>query len=144
MTNSRVLLAEVLAAVSFVLILLPYLPTGVTSTSRYGLYAIALSTASFFVGRKQGSFILSGLVVATGIVIMAPSTLFFITALPTVTGSVIGILLGAWVLALGITIGRTTLRAWGLKAQPQKVDDGREAFSRTLRLETERSGRACR
>jgi plastocyanin len=130
MTNSKLLLAaQALATVGFVLILIPLIPYLEVPPSRFGLYAIAMSTAAFFVARREPSILVSGLLIATGIIIATPSVTFFVSALPSITGSIIGVAFGTWILALGIRKSVTTA----------KLIRGKTPFTDTIRDEIKKN-----
>ncbi len=107
-------MAQALAAAAFVLSMINYLDVaGSLGLQRQstGLAALVLATASFFVARKQGSIIVSALLVAIGVVDTEPSLAFFVEALPYVSGAIIGVAIGSWIVALGLLKTRTTWKA---------------------------------
>jgi hypothetical protein len=116
MTNSRMALAIGLAAVSLVLALtnaiggVAVVAAGLAPV--FGISTVVAAVAAFIVSWKQRSFVVAGLLVATGIVFMIPAVIatgyFAFIMFP---GPIIGVFLGVIIFGLGVAKGITTARA---------------------------------
>jgi hypothetical protein len=108
MTNLKHVTGMVLAAAALVLVL-PSLAGGIAvlglaTGTALNLSAIALSTAAFAVSWKQKSYLVAGLLVATGTIYMIPgwvalaSINFAVIVFP---GPMLGVIFGLAILGLG-------------------------------------------
>src|ERR671919_358360 len=77
-----------------------------------GIAVVAMATAAFVLTRKQGSFLVAGLLAATGIVsvVYGLAETEFLSA-ATFPGPVFGVIIGLPLLALGVAKGIATARA---------------------------------
>lgn len=109
MSNSKLVIAKGLAGAALILALVDavwssFLPVDVaTGGIVFGLSTISLSTAAFFISLRKRSFLLSALLVASGIVITAHGVIetrnLTIIYIP---GPILGVAFGLWVFALGV------------------------------------------
>ena len=80
----------------------PVVPVGV----------LGLATAAFVISRRQRSFLVSGLLAASGILLMVPSLIATgYLAMIVLPGPIIGVILGLGVLGLGIVKSIRTARS---------------------------------
>jgi hypothetical protein len=76
------------------------------------LSAIALATAAFVVSWKQRSYLVAGLLIASGIVFMIPAIIATeYLAVIVIPGPILGIISGLGILGLGIVKSITTARS---------------------------------
>lgn len=132
MTNSKHVLAVGLTAAALVVVL-PFLqgvlllvvPEFASLVVRAGLtpvlaawfgpvvpiIAVALATAAFVVSWKHKSFLVAGLLAASGIIFMVASVIateYF--AVIMVPGPILGVIFGLWILGLGLAKGIRTAK----------------------------------
>lgn len=115
-TNLKLVLAVGLAAATLVLFLINTI--GGVAVLRAGLGpvlgigAIALAVAAFVLSLKQRSFLVAGLLAASGIIFMIPALMatgyFTVIVFP---GPIIGVIFGLAILGLGVAKGVGTARA---------------------------------
>jgi len=78
----------------------------------FGFGAIGLSTAAFVVSWKQKSFVVAGLLAASGIMFMIPALIatgyFAVIVIP---GPIFGVFIGLGIFGLGFAKGLRTARA---------------------------------
>ncbi len=133
MTNSKRILAVGLAAATLVLVL-PFFAGGVLLLHPefaplvvqaglvpgsgpawfgpvFGISAIVLSIAAFVVSWKQRSFVVAGLLAASGVIFMVPALIatgYF--AVIVVPGPILGVFIGLGIFGLGVATGLRTAR----------------------------------
>jgi hypothetical protein len=133
MTNSKYVLAVGLAAATLVVVL-PFFAGGVLLLQPsfaplvvqagltpgsgpawfgpvFGISAIVLSIAAFVVSWKQRSYLVAGLLAASGIIFMIPALIatgYF--AVIVVPGPILGVIIGLGILGLGLTKTIITVR----------------------------------
>jgi hypothetical protein len=132
MTNSKHVLAVGLTAAALVVVL-PFLqgalllvvPEFASLVVRAGpapvlaawfgpvvpIIAVALATAAFVVSWKHKSFLVAGLLAASGIIFMVASVIateYF--AVIMVPGPILGVIFGLWILGLGLAKGIRTAK----------------------------------
>ena len=116
MANAKLVIAQVLAGVTFALVLtntlasVQILVAGLGAV--FGISAIALSVAAFVLPLKKRSYVVAGLLAAGGIIYMIPA----VTALGdfsviVVPGPILGVLFGLLIFGLGVAKGVRTARA---------------------------------
>jgi len=116
MANAKLVIAQVLAGVTFALVLtntlasVQILVAGLGAV--FGISAIALSVAAFVLSLKKRSYVVAGLLAAGGIIYMIPA----VTALGdfsviVVPGPILGVLFGLLIFGLGVAKGVRTARA---------------------------------
>ena len=116
MANAKLVIAQVLAGVTFALVLTNTLATvqilvaGLGAV--FGISAIALSVAAFVLSLKKRSYVVAGLLAAGGIIYMIPA----VTALGdfsviVVPGPILGVLFGLLIFGLGAAKGARTAMA---------------------------------
>lgn len=111
MTLSRLVLAQGMVMVAFILVLLNAAGgSSIFATPRLGmilgLSAILLSAAAFLASWKDRSVVISALLVATGVLFMMPAVIatgYF--KFITIPGPILGVIFGSLILALGIAKG---------------------------------------
>ncbi len=114
MTNSKLVLAVGLAAATLVVFLTVTLSGGALQTGLApwpGIGAIVLAIAAFLVSWKQRSFMVAGLLAASGLVGLiygVIATGFF--AVIVFPGPILGVIIGLWILGLGVAKGIITAR----------------------------------
>jgi len=75
------------------------------------IIAVALATAAFVVSWKHKSFLVAGLLAASGIIFMVASVIateYF--AVIMVSGPILGVIFGLWILGLGLAKGIRTAK----------------------------------
>ena len=116
MANAKLVIAQVLAGVTFALVLTNTLATVLVLVaglgSVFGISAIALSVAAFVLSLKKRSYVVAGLLAASGIIYMIPA----VTALGdfsviVVPGPILGVLFGLLIFGLGAAKGARTAMA---------------------------------
>jgi hypothetical protein len=134
MTNSKHVLAVGLAAASLVMVL-PFFAGGVLVLQPqlaplvvqaglvpgagpawfgpvFSISAIALAAASFVVSWKQRSFLVTGLLAASGMIFMIPALIATgYLAVIVVPGPILGVIIGLGIFGLGVAKGIRTARA---------------------------------
>lgn len=109
MTNSKLTLAAGLAAATLVLFLAVTASGGALRAGIApwpGIGAIVLATAAFVVSWKQRSFLVAGLLAAsgiTGIIAGIINTGYF--AVIVFPGPILGVIIGLWIFGLGVAKG---------------------------------------
>jgi hypothetical protein len=113
-TNSKLVLAVGLAAATFALVLANTLSGVVLRTglvSELGLGAIPLAVAAFVVSWKQRSFLVAGLLAASGIIGMIPGLIatgyLSVIVFP---GPIYGVIYGLGIIGLGAAKGVRTAK----------------------------------
>jgi hypothetical protein len=115
MTNSKLVLAILLAAATLVLFLAVTASGGALRAGLApwpGIGAIVLATAAFVVSWKQRSYLVAGLLAAsgvTGIIAGMTNTEFF--AVIMFPGPILGAIIGVVILGLGLAKGIETVQA---------------------------------
>lgn len=111
MSNLKLLLAVGLAAASLVLVL-TVVVGGPAVLQRAGIAmafvisAIALATAAFVASWKQRSFLVAGLLVASGIILMIPGLIAAgYLAVIVFPGPILGVIFGLVIFGLGVAKG---------------------------------------
>jgi hypothetical protein len=116
MTNSKHGLALGLAAATLVLVLTivaggPAVLQGAGVAMAFVISAIALATAAFIVSRKQRSFLVAGLLAASGAILMIPGLIatgyLSVIVFP---GPILGIIFGLVIFGLGVAKGIRSAR----------------------------------
>jgi hypothetical protein len=74
--------------------------------------AVGLATAAFVVSRKQRSFLVTGLLAASGVLLMIPSLIAtgYLTVI-VLPGPILGVIIGLGIFGLGVAKGIRTARA---------------------------------
>ena len=115
MTNPRLVLAVSLAAATLALFLAVIAVGGALRAGLApwpGIAVVVMATAAFVLSREQGSFLVAGLLAASGVVgvVYGLVTTEFLAA-ATFPGPVFGVILGLPLLVLGVAKGVATARA---------------------------------
>jgi hypothetical protein len=115
MPNPRLVFAVGLAAATLALLLAVIAAGGALRAGLApwpGIGAVVMAVAAFVLSGKQGSFLVAGLLAASGVVGLAYGLIRteFLAAV-TFPGPVFGIIIGLPVLALGVAKGVETARA---------------------------------
>jgi hypothetical protein len=118
MTNPKLALAVGLAAAALALVLISLIGgiavLGIGVSASVVISAIALSAGAFVVSWKQRSFVVAGLLAATGVIQMIPALIFFVNtnfAVIEIPGPILGVIFGLGILGLGVAKGIRTARA---------------------------------
>ena len=116
MANAKLVIAQVLAGVTFALVLtntlasVQILVAGLGAV--FGISAIALSVAAFVLSLKKRSYVVAGLLAAGGIIYMiAAVTALGDFSVIVVPGPILGVLFGLLIFGLGVAKGITTAMA---------------------------------
>jgi len=117
MTNTKVALAVLLAAAALALVL-PNLVGGIAVLglglgTALNISSIALSAAAFAVSWKRRSYLVAGLLVATGAIYMIPGLIALASinfAVIVFPGPILGVIFGLVILGLGIAKGIRTAK----------------------------------
>jgi len=115
MTNSRLVVAVGLAAASLTFVLTNTVGGVLTLQAGLapvlGVGAILLAAAAFVVSLKQRSFVVAGLLAASGVIFVIPAVIatgyFAVIVFP---GPIIGVMFGLGILGLGVAKGIRTAR----------------------------------
>jgi hypothetical protein len=119
MTNPKLALAVGLAAAALALVL-PNLVggiavLGIATVTALNISSIALSAVAFAVSWKQRSFLVAGLLAATGVIYMIPGMVALASinfAVIVIPGPILGVVFGLAIFGLGVAKGiRTAKRA---------------------------------
>ena len=115
MTNQRLVLAVSLAAATLALFLAVIAVGGALRAGLApwpGIAVVVMATAAFVVSREQGSYLVAGLLAASGVVgvVYGLVTTEFLAA-ATFPGPVFGVIVGLPILGLGVAKGIETARA---------------------------------
>ena len=116
MANAKLVIAQVLAGVTFALVLTNTLASVQILVAGLGavfdISAIALSVAAFVLSLKKRSYVVAGLLAAGGIIYMiAAVTALGDFSVIVVPGPILGVLFGLLVFGLGVAKGVRTARA---------------------------------
>ena len=77
----------------------------------FGISAVVLSTAAFIVSWNQKSFLVAGLLIASGTAFMLPALIATgFLAVIVIPGPILGVIIGAGILGLGIAKGARSAR----------------------------------
>ncbi|MEO9296204.1 MAG: hypothetical protein ABI347_11485 [Nitrososphaera sp.] len=116
MANTKLMVAQLLAAAAFglaltnLVALAELLRAGIIAAA--GISMIALSVAAFVLSLRKKSYIVAGLMVATGVTFMVPAVIamgdFSAIAIP---GPILGVLFGAAIIGLGVAKGAASAGA---------------------------------
>ena len=115
-TNSKSALAVGLAAATIALVLTlvvggPAVMQGAGVAMAFVISAIALAVAAFIVSRNQRSFLLAGLLAASGAILMIPGLIatgyLSVIVFP---GPILGVIFGLIIFGLGVVSGIRTTR----------------------------------
>ncbi|HEX2557858.1 MAG TPA: hypothetical protein VHK86_06010 [Nitrososphaera sp.] len=117
MTNTKLVLAVLLAAAALALVL-PNLVGGIAVLglgvgTALNISSIALSAAAFAVSWKQRSFLVAGLLAAAGAIYMIPSLVALTSinfAVIVFPGPILGVIFGLMILGFGLTKGIRTAK----------------------------------
>ncbi|HEU4605553.1 MAG TPA: hypothetical protein VFS46_04875 [Nitrososphaera sp.] len=115
MTNSRLVIGAGLAAAALALVL-PNLASGIAVLglvfgTALSISSIALSAVAFAVSWKQRSYLVAGLLVATGVIYMIPALVALASinfAVIVFPGPILGVIFGLAILGLGAAKGVRT------------------------------------
>ena len=116
MANAKLVIAQVLAGVTFALVLTNTLASVQILVAGLGavfdISAIALSVAAFVLSLKKRSYVVAGLLAAGGIIYMiAAVTALGDFSIIVVPGPILGVLFGLLIFGLGVAKGVRTARA---------------------------------
>ena len=118
MAKSRYVLAVGLAAATLALVVINAIGNvavvlKVGPTPVLSLAAIGLATAAFVMSWKQRSFLVAGLLVASGIIFMVPAlnAMGYSFAVIVFPGPILGVIFGLVIFGLGVAKGIRTARA---------------------------------
>lgn len=118
MTNTKQLLAFGLAAATLAMILTivvggPAVLQSAGLAQTLGISAIVLAVAAFIVSWKRRSFLVAGLLAASGIIFMVPALIATgYLAVIVVPGPILGVIIGLGIFGLGVAKGiRTAMTA---------------------------------
>jgi hypothetical protein len=115
-TNSKSALAVGLAAATIALVLTlvvggPAVMQGAGVAMAFVISAIALAVAAFIVSRNQRSFLVAGLLAASGAILMVPGLIatgyLSVIVFP---GPILGVIFGLIIFGLGVVSGIRTTR----------------------------------
>jgi hypothetical protein len=115
-TNSKSALAVGLAAATIALVLTlvvggPAVMQGAGVAMAFVISAIALAVAAFIVSRNQRSFLVAGLLAASGAILMVPGLIatgyLSVIVFP---GPILGVIFGLGIFAFGVVSGIRTTR----------------------------------
>jgi hypothetical protein len=117
MTNTKLVLAVLLAAAALALVL-PNLVGGIAVLglgvgTALNISSIALSAAAFAVSWKQKSYLVAGLLAAAGIIYMIPGLVALASinfAVIVFPGPILGVIFGLMILGFGLTKGIRTAK----------------------------------
>jgi hypothetical protein len=118
MTNKKLVTGLVLAAAALALVL-PNLVGGIAVLgiavgTALNISSIVLSAVAFAVSWKQRSYLVAGLLTATGVIYMIPGLIALASinfAVIVVPGPILGVIFGLCILGLGVAKGVRTTRA---------------------------------
>lgn len=118
MASSRYVLAVGLAAATLALVVINAIGNvavvfKVGPTPVFSLAAIGLATAAFVVSWKQRSFLVAGLLAASGVIFMMPAlnAMGYSFAVIVFPGPVLGVIFGLVIFGLGVAKGIRTAKA---------------------------------
>jgi hypothetical protein len=116
-TNSKLVIGVGLAAVALALVL-PNLAGGIAvlglaAGTALSITSIALSAVAFAVSWKQRSYLVAGLLVATGVIYMIPALVALASinfAVIVFPGPILGVIFGLAIIGMGVAKGIRTAR----------------------------------
>src|SRR5919197_4244961 len=118
MTNLKLVIGIGLAAATLAVVLINAvgnvaLVTKVGPTPVFSLAAMALSTAAFVVSWKLRSYLVAGLLAASGIIFMVPAlnAMGYSLEVSVFPGPILGVIFGLVIFGLGVAKGIRTVRA---------------------------------
>jgi hypothetical protein len=116
MANARIVIAQVLAGAAFVMVVInlvagiQILVAGLAAV--FGISTIALAVAAFVLSLKKRSYVVAGLLAASGVMFMIPALIATgYLAVIVVPGPILGVLFGLLIFGLGVAKGVRTVRA---------------------------------
>lgn len=116
MTNSKLVLAAGLASATLALVLanvlggVLVLQAGLAPV--LGISTVVLAAAAFVVSGNQRSFVVSGLLAASGVIFMIPALIATgYLAVIVFPGPILGVIIGLGIFGLGVAKGIRTARA---------------------------------
>lgn len=116
MANARIVIAQVLAGAAFVMVVInlvagiQILVAGLAAV--FGISTIALAVAAFVLSLKKRSYVVAGLLAASGVMFMIPALIATgYLAVIVVPGPILGVLFGLLIFGLGVAKGITTAMA---------------------------------
>lgn len=116
MANARIVIAQVLAGAAFVMVVInlvagiQILVAGIAAV--FSISTIALAVAAFVLSLKKRSYVVSGLLAASGVMFMIPALIATgYLAFIVVPGPILGVLFGLLIFGLGVAKGVRTARA---------------------------------
>jgi hypothetical protein len=116
MANARIVIAQVLAGAAFVMVVInlvagiQILVAGLAAV--FGISTIALAVAAFVLSLKKRSYVVAGLLAASGVMFMIPALIATgYLAVIVVPGPILGVLFGLLIFGLGVAKGIRTVRA---------------------------------
>jgi hypothetical protein len=116
MANARIVIAQVLAGAAFVMVVInlvagiQILVAGLAAV--FGISTIALAVAAFVLSLKKRSYVVAGLLAASGVMFMIPALIATgYLAVIVVPGPILGVLFGLLIFGLGVAKGVSTVRA---------------------------------
>jgi hypothetical protein len=118
MTNSKLVIGVGLAAVALALVL-PNLAGGIAvlglaAGTALNITSIVLSAVAFVVSWKQRSYLVAGLLAATGVIYMIPALVALASinfAVIVFPGPILGVIFGLAIIGMGVAKGIRTARA---------------------------------
>lgn len=117
MTNSKLVIGVGLAAVALALVL-PNLAGGIAvlglaAGTALNITSIVLSAVAFVVSWKQRSYLVAGLLAATGVIYMIPALVALASinfAVIVFPGPILGVIFGLAIIGMGVAKGIRTTR----------------------------------
>jgi hypothetical protein len=116
MANARIVIAQALAGAAFVMVVInlvagiQILVAGLAAV--FGISTIALAVAAFVLSLKKRSYVVAGLLAASGVMFMIPALIATgYLAVIVVPGPILGVLFGLLIFGLGAAKGITTAMA---------------------------------
>ena len=116
MANARIVIAQVLAGAAFVMVVInlvagiQILVAGIAAV--FGISTITLAVAAFVLSLKKRSYVVSGLLAASGVMFMIPALIATgYLAVIVIPGPILGVLFGLLIFGLGVAKGITTAMA---------------------------------
>jgi hypothetical protein len=118
MTNSKLVIGVGLAAVALALVL-PNLAGGIAvlglaAGTALNITSIVLSAVAFVVSWKQRSYLVAGVLAATGVIYMIPALVALASinfAVIVFPGPILGVIFGLAIIGMGVAKGIRTARA---------------------------------
>ena len=116
MANARIVITQALAGAAFVMVVInlvagvQILVAGLAAV--FGISTIALAVEAFVLSLKKRSYVVAGLLAASGIMFMIPALIATgYLAFIVVPGPILGVLFGLLIFGLGVVKGITTAMA---------------------------------